>query len=118
MLNLQSEFEEKFNTAKNNYLKSLNEKHTLLGILKNLMFKTDDLKDENRINAFQEAYGYIHKLSGSSAMFGFCELGQTSNKLELLLKEFMENNYSSDKKIIYENFEILLNEIEKATKKD
>ena len=118
MLNLQSEFEEKLNTAKTNYLKSLNEKHTLLGILKDLMFKTDDLKDENLINAFQEAYGYIHKLSGSSAMFGFSELGQTSNKLELLLKDFIKNDYSSDKEVICENFEILLNEIEKAIKKD
>jgi len=118
MINLQSEFEEKLNIVKINYLKSLNEKHTLLGILKDLMFKTDNLKDESLANAFQEAYMYIHKLSGSSAMLGFSELGETSNKLELLLKEFIGSDYSSDKKVVCENFEILLNEIEKAIKKD
>jgi chemotaxis protein histidine kinase CheA len=113
MINLQSDFEEKLNTVKNNYLKSLNEKYTVLKALKDLI-----CKDENLINAFHETYGYIHKLSGSSAMFGFQELGQVSNKLELLLAEFIKSNYSSDKKVISETFEILLNEIEKIIKKD
>ena len=114
MNSLQFDFEKKLNIVKNNYLERLNEKYNLLKKFKDCIFKAENLKDENSVNSFQEAYGLIHKLSGSSAMFGFSEIGQTSNKLELLLKEFMENGYSSDKEVILQNFEILLNEIEKA----
>lgn len=117
MVMTQPEAEEKFKIVKSNYIKNLNEKYTFLGVLKDLIFKTDNLKDESLDNTIQEAYMYIHKLSGSSNMLGFCELGITSNKLELLLKEFMKNDYSSDKKVVCENFEVLLQEIEKTIKK-
>ena len=116
MTSLESDFEEKLLLVKNNYLKSLNEKYNILNALKDSIFKAESLNDESSIKAFQEAYGYIHKLSGSSALFGFYELGQTSNKLELLLKEFIENGCLLDKQIIFEHFDILLNELEKAIK--
>lgn len=118
MPDLQSDFEEKFNTVKNNYITSLNEKYNILRNLKSCIFKDANLNSESSINAINEAYGYIHKLSGSSAIFGYSELSQISNKLELSLKEFIENNYSSNEKVIFENLEILLIEINKVIKKD
>lgn len=114
MPELQSEYEEKFNILKNNYLKSLKEKHDSLVILKNSIFNTEIQIDKNRTDEIQEAYRHIHKLSGSSAMYGFREISLISNKLELLIKHFIQDNYSSDEKIICENLEALLNEIEKA----
>ena len=83
MNSLQFDFEKKLNIVKNNYLERLNEKYNLLIFLKDCIFKAENLQNENSFNSFQEAYGLIHKLSGSSAMFGFSEIGQTSNKLEL-----------------------------------
>jgi len=114
MQNLQAEFEEKFNIVKNNFLKSLNEKYALLEFFKDLICKAENLNDEKLIDDFQEAYNCVHKLSGSSAMFGFNQLGNASVELELLLKEFIKNNQTSNKTTILQNLENLLNEIKKA----
>lgn len=118
MPDLQSDFEEKFNIVKNNYLKSLEEKYSVLKDLKEGILQSGNLNSESSITAINEAYSHIHKLSGSSAIFGFNELSRISNRLELLLKEFAENNYLSNEKVVFENFEILLNEIKKAIKTD
>ena len=110
----QFDFQEKLNIAKSNYFKGLNEKYNFLITVKDCIFSAENLKEENSIAALQEAYGHIHKISGSSAMFGLNKLSKTSNKLELSLIELIKNDYSTDKKIILQNFENLLSEIKKA----
>ncbi len=106
----QSEFEEKLKIAKNNYLKNLYEKYTLLISLKDIVFKAETLNKA----AYDQVFLCVHKLSGSSAMFGYAELGKTSFNVELMLKEFIENDCSLHKQNISHDFEILLNEIQEV----
>jgi len=114
MQNLQADFEEKFSIVKNNFLKNLNEKYILLKSFKDLICQTENLNAENLNEIFKDAYNCAHKLSGSSAMFGFNQLGRASVELEISLKDFIENNNLSDKKTVLQNLETLLNEIKKA----
>lgn len=119
MTNLQSDFDEKLALIKNNYLKTLSEKYNILSKLKNYIFNSSKDSEESKFaEDIKESYGYVHKLSGSSAIFGFSELSKISNKLELLLKNFIESNYSTDKNVLFQQYEVLLIEIEKILKEE
>jgi chemotaxis protein histidine kinase CheA len=113
-----SDFDEKLNVIKHNYIKSLNEKFVLLTNLKNSVDHHENINDETSIKAFQEIYENVHKLSGSSAIFGFPKLSEISNRLELLLKEFVDSGCLSTSSDILLNFESLLNEIKNILKEE
>ena len=118
MTELKSDFDEKLNIIKNNYIKSLSEKFILLTNLKNAVNYPENTHDENSIKAFKEIYENVHKLSGSSAMFGLQKLSELSNNLELLLKEFIDGGYISDKHTVYRGIESLLNELKNTLQED
>jgi chemotaxis protein histidine kinase CheA len=118
MPDLKSDFDEKLNIIKHNYIKSLNEKFILLTNLKNSVNYSENTNDENSIKAFKEIYENVHKLSGSSAIFGFQKMSELSNKLELLLKEYIDGGYLSDKHNVYTGIECLLDEINNTVRED
>jgi len=109
-----SDFDEKLNIVKKNYLNSLQDKFHSLKAIKELLKEKECAIIEANLDQLNEVYVHVHKIAGSSAMFGFKGLSVAANKLELLLKDFIKACPLVDQKEVQENFDLLLSEIEKT----
>lgn len=88
--------EESFNLVRKKFMAKLPEK--LLEI--NEIEKGLSLDNRN-IKILKALHQSIHKLSGSSSMFGFAELGEKANELELYLKPIINNNCCTNDQMIH-----------------
>jgi len=109
-----SDFDEKLKIVKQNYLNALQEKYSSLKSIKELLKETGCKIVEANPDQIDEVYSHVHKLAGSSAMFGFKSLSIAANNLEMLLKEFISNCPLVNQDNVQETFDLLLEEIEKT----
>lgn len=86
MYELDDEFSEQFKILQKNYITKLREKFTQIELI-----GKEAIETRGEIDCLKNLYNFVHKLSGSSSMFGFAIIGQISNDFEIKLKQIIEN---------------------------
>jgi chemotaxis protein histidine kinase CheA len=110
------DYEQKFALIKNKYIEDLKEKYILFVNYKNTIFQCEIIQGGDVSEILNELYLHVHKLSGSSTMIGFSDVGRASNQVERILKNYFINTDNLEEQILHASFKILLEEIEKIIK--
>jgi HPt (histidine-containing phosphotransfer) domain-containing protein len=108
MTNAQSEFEEKLAQLKLNYLKSLKEKNEIIIELKNKMTEVSDFTTPDYEVLLRELHQHVHKLAGSSAIFGFSTISEISHMIEINLKQIIDENILADNKDLIKSLDDMI----------
>jgi len=108
------EYEQQMAVIINNYKENLRKNFVLLQkhheMLKNFL----NYSQEEIFIYTKEVHSYIHKLSGSSTMLGFGELGKYAQELDLMLKNSLnESGFYSENPLFLDKFVCLIAEIER-----
>jgi len=86
MYEFDEEFDEKFKILQKEYIIKLPEKIEQIEIAGSAV---NELKNSDK--ALENLCKLVHKLSGSSAMYGFSLISQISNEFEVLLNQIIQN---------------------------
>lgn len=97
LIQMQNNLENKLKELKQAYLKKLED--ILLNFKKNL-------EDTSSVD-IAELYSQVHKISGTSGMYGLKKLSEISSKFEMFLKEEKNNKPQKLKNKLFEYIKII-----------